>query len=550
MIASALDARERTVTPARLVPLMVLVVTALALLLDLGSQNVWSKDEARDGLVARDMVEMGYWLIPHIGGRVYPDKPPLFHWLVALVSPRGVTEWSLRLPSVMAAAGTVTVTYAIGARLTTPATGLVAAAMLASSSMFVEWARMGRLEMALVFWITLAFWSAMRWFDEGKRCHALVLGLASGCGCLTKGPLGLLPLGALMVALVLLGRWRRRTLVDLGLALSLSVTPAIVWLGLAASTQAGVGRYVEAVVAKFGDEVSEHRHRAFLATAEAIGMGFLPWTLLVPGALLILLRTWRTSWRILLLPLLWVVLVLLIFTMFISPRAAHFLPMYPALAILVARAWSTCSASQRRWMSIPLAVGAVTVLVVGLVIAVSPMTIGTPSDIKVLGRELGLGITAVAGSVSGGALLLARRQRPHEVAVLVGVGALLVTLLLQIRVYTPRANRTFPTREVAARLAAGLAPSAQVAYLDRKFTTGIMFYMPQRPVELPETDALRGWIAGRPTVVLLPYNEVVLVNRDMCLPLRPLREESIFGERYVLADFTGAPAGRCPERRP
>ncbi|MGH7335845.1 MAG: ArnT family glycosyltransferase, partial [Candidatus Rokuibacteriota bacterium] len=87
-------------TPTRLIPLAVFVVVGLLLLPDLGGQNVWSKDEARDGLVARDMVERGSWLIPHIGGRVYPFKPPLFHWLVALTSPGGVTEWSLRLPSV------------------------------------------------------------------------------------------------------------------------------------------------------------------------------------------------------------------------------------------------------------------------------------------------------------------------------------------------------------------------------------------------------------------------------------------------------------------
>jgi 4-amino-4-deoxy-L-arabinose transferase-like glycosyltransferase len=126
------------------VPLAVFVVTALVLTIDLGGQYVWSKDEARGGLVAREMLERSHWLIPHIGGQVYPDKPPLFHWLVALSSPRGVTEWSLRLPSVLAAAATVALTYAMGARLAAPLTGLAAAAILASSTTFVEWARAGR----------------------------------------------------------------------------------------------------------------------------------------------------------------------------------------------------------------------------------------------------------------------------------------------------------------------------------------------------------------------------------------------------------------------
>src|SRR5262245_48915125 len=149
----------------RFAGLAVFVVVMLLLLPDLGGQNVWSKDEARDGLVARDMLERGTWLVPHIGGRVYPYKPPLFHWLVAVVSVRGLTEWSLRLPSVLAAAATAAVTFAIGARLVAPGTGLAAVAVLVSSPAFVEWARMGRLEMLLVFWITLGSWSAMRWLE-------------------------------------------------------------------------------------------------------------------------------------------------------------------------------------------------------------------------------------------------------------------------------------------------------------------------------------------------------------------------------------------------
>jgi 4-amino-4-deoxy-L-arabinose transferase-like glycosyltransferase len=71
------------------VALAVFALTALALLPDLGGQYVWSKDEARPALIARDMVERGHWLIPHIGDRIDATKPPLLSWLVALLSPRG-----------------------------------------------------------------------------------------------------------------------------------------------------------------------------------------------------------------------------------------------------------------------------------------------------------------------------------------------------------------------------------------------------------------------------------------------------------------------------
>lgn len=530
---------------SRLLALAVFAVTALALLPDLGGQYVWSKDEARDGLVARDMVERGHRLIPHIAGRVYPYKPPLFHWLVALLSPHGVTEWSLRLPSVLAGAATAALTYAMGARLATPAAGLVAAAILASSFAFVGWARTGRLEMLLVLWLTWALASGMRWLGEGRRRDALVLGLALGLGCLTKGPVGLAPLGALLVALGLAGRWSRRAVADLGLALGVAILLPAAWLGLAASTESGVHAYLAAAVANFADEVRVLRHHRPLFAAEAIGTGFLPWTPLLPGALLVLVRAWRTSGQALLLPMLWVAFVLVVFTAAISPRAVHFLPIYPALALLVGWAWSSCSPRERRFMSVPLWLTVLGLAVVGLFLIVSPLAIEWNRRTTVLGRGLGAGIVVMAIAAGVGAAALLRRRRVEAVPIAVAAGALSVLIALEVTVYTPRANRAHPTREAAARLSAAVPAQSEVAYLDRKFSTGLAFYLRQRPLEVLEMSGLRD-LASRPgTRVLVPFDEMLFINGGVCLPTRAVAEERVFGDRYVLLDFEGEPARWC-----
>lgn len=528
-----------------LTTIAVFAVVVLLLLPDLGGQNVWSKDEARDGLVARDMVEQGSWLIPHIGGRVYPYKPPLFHWLVALVSPRGVTEWSLRLPSVLAAGGTAAVTFAIGSRLATPGTGLVAAAILVSSPAFVEWARMGRLEMLLVFWITLGAWSAMRWLEDERRRHVFVLGLALGFGCLTKGPVGLLPFGALLLARFLPPRWSRRVVADLGIALAVAVALPLAWLGLAASALPQIGSYVGAAIDVFADETRVSRARHALYAAEAIGVGFLPWTLLVPGASIVLFRAGRGSWRLLLFPLLWAGLVLVAFTVFISPRAVHFLPLYPALALVVAWAWSTCSAGERRWMGVPLAGAVIALLVFGLGTIVHPVSVAAHRGATEIGRGLGLTLAGIGAVAALGGLLLMRRRKPTEALVVMGLAVLTVMLVLHVRVFTPLVNRAYPTREAAQRLAMALPPSLPVAYLDRKFTTGLMFYLPQRPVEVAGVGSLRGMVDQPQLLALLPRSEMLFINSGVCLPTRPLREESVSGDQYVLVDFKGASARWC-----
>jgi hypothetical protein len=90
-----------------------------------------------------------------------------------------------------------------------------------------------------------------------------------------------------------------------------------------------------------------------------------------------------------------------------------------------------------------------------------------------------------------------------------------------------------------------LPPSLPVAYLDRKFTTGLMFYLPQRPLEVAGVGALRGLVDQPRLLALLLHTEMLFINRAVCLPTRPLREESIFGDQYFLVDFNGAPARWC-----
>jgi 4-amino-4-deoxy-L-arabinose transferase-like glycosyltransferase len=532
-------------TRSRAVALAVFAVTALALLPDLGGQYVWSKDEARPALVARDMVERGHWLIPHIGSRIYANKPPLFSWLVALLSPGGVTEWSLRLPSVLAAAGTATATWAIGAHLGGMAMGVVAAAVLVSSAAFVEWARTGRMEMLVVFWIALGFWSGLHWLERGRRYHAVLLALALGFGCLTKGPVALLPLAAVVIALGVPGAWSPRRLADLALVVGIAAALPLTWLGLAAGAHESFGTYARAVFTTVASDVAVRRPHHPLYALEVLGVGFLPWTVVVPGALLVLVRSWKRAWRTLLLPLLWAALVIVVLAAVLSPRDAHFLPIYPALALLVAWAWSSCSPRERPWMAVPLGLAVLALVGVGAFLALSPRAIESAKRVTVLGRGPAVAMAALGAAAGLGALALARRRRAQAAAVALAAGALGVLMVVEVAIDTPRANRSYPTREVAARLAAVLPPEAEVAYFDRKFSTGLVFYLRQRPVEVLGMPALRA-LASRPgSHALLPIAEMVFAHGAVCLPTRTLREERVFGEPYVLVDFGGLPAEWC-----
>jgi 4-amino-4-deoxy-L-arabinose transferase-like glycosyltransferase len=70
----------------------------------LGAIGFVGPDEPRYAWVARDMVETGDWVTPHLYGKPWFEKPPLFYWGAALCFKLfGVSEAAARLPSAISA---------------------------------------------------------------------------------------------------------------------------------------------------------------------------------------------------------------------------------------------------------------------------------------------------------------------------------------------------------------------------------------------------------------------------------------------------------------
>src|SRR5262249_62408954 len=57
----------------------------------LGSAPVYTINEAREGVYVRAMLDTGDRVLPRVpnhveNGEIFPDKPPLFHWISALAT--------------------------------------------------------------------------------------------------------------------------------------------------------------------------------------------------------------------------------------------------------------------------------------------------------------------------------------------------------------------------------------------------------------------------------------------------------------------------------
>lgn len=517
-----------------MVPLALLVAALLAYLPGLDAQYVWTKDEARPGLVAKEMLSDGQWAIPRFGGRLYVEKPPMFPWLVVLASPRGVSEWTLRLPSVLAAAITLVVTYLLGARLTGIAAGTVAAAVLASSYAFFEWARVGRGEMVLVLWITLGFWSVVRWFDEGRLRDAAALGLWMGLGVLTKGPIALIPLvGALALAILdrpVRPRWPAAALVG-----AISAGLPLLWLVVAAVGSPDAAAYMLGLGPQFLTELQRPAPRHLTFPLESVAGGFLPWTFLMPVALWLAVHHWRGSRRALLVLLVWGGAIGLIFTLIVRPRAPHFLPLYPPLALLVGWAWHVGSpAARRRALTAMSALAAVVALAGAAVWGVGTTHLKLHHWIRLGGA--GLTVAVLAALVAAlPAWWLARRGRPDGAGLVFAGATLVFFLATELGVYIPAVNGIFPTRPAATRFAGHLAADTELLFLDRKLVPSLLFYLPQRAHEMATADALIGALPLDPFYVLYVEPDFTILAEKLRRPVTVFEAIEIDRTTYVLA---------------
>ena len=176
-------------------PRLLVLVAALACVVGaLSSRDLWAPDEPRYGQVSREMLASGNWLVPHVNGEPYAEKPPLYYWLAAALSIPGgrVTAITARLAAALLAAGAVWLTARLALRLFRDRWLAACAAGVFASTALVLWnAPRAALDLPLTFFVLLCVERAVAWSGGGGWTAALLAGAAWAGAVLVKGPVGL-----------------------------------------------------------------------------------------------------------------------------------------------------------------------------------------------------------------------------------------------------------------------------------------------------------------------------------------------------------------------
>jgi 4-amino-4-deoxy-L-arabinose transferase-like glycosyltransferase len=269
---------------------VVFAVGALVFFFHLGAYGFWEPDEARYGEIAREMLAMRDFIVPHLNYVAYVEKPPLLYWLTAL-SFRifGISEFAARLVPAISALLGLLVTFVFAYRAMGRRRAVMAAAILATAPLYAVVAQVLTTDMLLSALTTIAIFALfLHYLEGGLWCW--VAYLAMGLATLTKGPVGIaLPAMTLLVFLwwegALRGSIRRFHAIAGAMLVFAIIAP---WFAAISIREPGflnfyfVGEHIRRVF-----DSSFSHGEPFYYYVPVVIAGLLPWSLLVP------FLTWR-----------------------------------------------------------------------------------------------------------------------------------------------------------------------------------------------------------------------------------------------------------------
>ncbi len=325
----------------------------LLYILPLGVRPLVVPDESRYAEIPREMIGSGDWVVPHLNGLQYFEKPAFGYWVLAgSILLFGESNFAVRLPSAMAVGLSGLLIYVLvfqmcrneneENRLT---------AILAALTFFTCFAAFGLGNIALLdslfsFFLTAtitAFYFASEappGFVRKKRFLLLLSGVSCGLAFLTKRFLAF-AVPVLVLAPYLVWQRRYRDLWRMSwLPILVAVLVCLPWGILIHLREPDFWRFFffNEHIRRFMTDSAQHPESFKFFFMYAPFM-FMPWTFMIPAAaagVRKLLKVQGPQGRLIRLSICWLALPFLFFSFSRGKLLAYIFPCFPPFAILMA----------------------------------------------------------------------------------------------------------------------------------------------------------------------------------------------------------------------
>jgi 4-amino-4-deoxy-L-arabinose transferase-like glycosyltransferase len=480
----------------------------------LGARTLVPTDEGRYAEMAREMVATGDWITPRLNGIKYFEKPPLQAWMNSLTfEVFGLGEWQARLWTGLCGLFGIMLTAYAGRRVFNERVGFTAGAVLASSFFWAALGHVNTLDMGLAGMMTLALCALLIGQRDGatpreQRNWMLLCWAGMALSVLSKGLIGVVLPGAVLVLYTLVSRdwaiWKRLHL-GLGLLVFFAITAP--WFVLVSIKNPEFPQFffIHEHFQRFTSKV-HHREGPWYYFIPILILGIVPWLGVLAQSLWAGRREASHRFQPKKLLLVWAGFIFFFFSISGSKLPSYILPIFPALALLIA-----CYLEQASHKAIATAAGLVALIsAVGLAfVSKVPSMTKTPYEVPLYEAYMpwiiGAGIFAVAGSLL--AVWLARRQTSWAITVLAATGFLTSQALMLG--HEPLGRYAAGWLQVPA-IQAELTPETPI-YAVGRYEQALPFYLRRTVILVEHADEMEFGLGQEPQL-WLPKREAFIAQ--------------------------------------
>jgi 4-amino-4-deoxy-L-arabinose transferase-like glycosyltransferase len=469
----------------------------------LGYPSFWDPgDEAHYAEATREMLASGHWLVPMYNGQPFFDKPVLFYVLqMAAFAAFGPTEFAARLVPAVSTLGLLAAVWWLGRRLfdaEVASLGTLMLSLLPATFALSAYAILDMTFTAFLFaGLAMIAVAALRDRPRLQYPGYVLLALA----VLTKGPLAIVLAGLTFGVVLLVAPAARRPLLALrwrtGLVLVIAIAaPWFLGMWWHFGSAFIDGYLLRENVWLYARPLFGPSTKSWTFYFRVVGLGLLPWTPVLAGRVVDILRGDRctTEERVL---WAWAVTVTGFFT-FSHFKLDHYVyPVAPALCLLTAHGWQRLRATDHMRGQAGTAAGALlaAAVLIAAGVALFPIANRVPIDVTRWARVVPAALFA-AGVTSLVRLGLGR-LRPPRVPLGVAAGLLTVYAVV-ILAALPFVERAKPVKDLAQWVGANIPVTGVVgAYRMDRWNTSWRFYV-ERPVAQIDTPDQFGEFLRQP----------------------------------------------------
>jgi 4-amino-4-deoxy-L-arabinose transferase-like glycosyltransferase len=313
----------------------------------LGVRPLFTPDEGRYAEISREMAESGNYITPYLNYIKYFEKPALFYWLGALaIKLGGANLWSIRSINAILGIFGCLLTYLTARKLYNRMTGLLAAIILGTNTLYFVMSNMVSLDLPVTVFLTGCLYSFLIGTTlppgRARRLSFWSAALCAALAVLTKGLIGLVfPFLIISAWIALCGAWRelRYAYLPSSLLIFFIVATPWHWLVSQANPEFFYFYFIEQHFLRYiNPSVGHYQPNWYFIPCLLIGL--FPWTVFLLQAVIAALpRHFKEIKhnRIEMFWLLWAGLIFLFFSFSKSKLIPYILPVFPPLAMLIAR---------------------------------------------------------------------------------------------------------------------------------------------------------------------------------------------------------------------